>query len=85
MNETEIIQSSARCLMHLKLKNAQWFKVTRMNEIFEIFGKVGNAPYVLVGGNTARGKFQIVHARVVSLNIITYCSNVLLLHIVAVL
>jgi len=84
-NGAEIIQSSVCCPVHLKLESAQWFKVTKMNEIFEIFDKIGNAPYILVGGNTAHGKFKTVHARVVSLNIITYNTNVLLLHIVAIL
>jgi hypothetical protein len=70
-NGAEIIPSSVRCPIHLKLESAQWFKVTSMNEIFEIFDKVGNAPYILVGGNTARGKFKTVHAGVVNLNIIT--------------
>jgi hypothetical protein len=85
VNGTEIIQSSACCPIHLKFRSAQWFKVTRMNEIFEIFGKIGDAPYVLVGGNTARGKFHTVRASVISLNIVTYHTNVLLLHILSVL
>jgi len=70
-NGAEIIPTSVCCPIHLKLENAQWFKVTRMNEIFEIFDKVGNVPYILVGGNTAHGKFETMHARVVNVNIIT--------------
>jgi hypothetical protein len=70
-NGAEIIPTSVCCPIHLKLENAQWFKVTRMNEIFEIFDKVGNVPYILVGGNTAHGKFETMHARVDNVNIIT--------------
>ena len=84
-NGAEIIQSSMCCPVHLNLESAQWFKVTRMNEIFEIFDKVGNAPYILVGGNTAHGKFKTVHASVVNLSIITYHTNVFLLRFVAIL
>jgi len=68
-NGAEIIQSSVCCPVHLKLESAQWFKVTSTKEIFEIFDKFGNAPYILVGGNTAHGMFKTVHARVVNLNI----------------
>ena len=75
-NGAEIIQSSLCSPVHLKFENAQWFKVTSMNEIFEIFDKVGNAPYILVGGNTAHGKFKTVHARLVNLNFIIYRTNV---------
>jgi hypothetical protein len=56
VNGTEIIQSSKLSSIHLKFTSAQWFKVTEMNEIFNIFDNIGNVPYVLVGGNTARGK-----------------------------
>lgn len=33
----------------------QWFKVTELKEIFEIFATIGNVPYILVAGNTAHG------------------------------
>ncbi|XP_021929641.1 indole-3-acetaldehyde oxidase-like [Zootermopsis nevadensis] len=55
----EIEQSPKLSRIHLNLKNAQWFKVTNTKEIFEIFDKVGNVPYVLVGGNTARGVYRL--------------------------
>jgi hypothetical protein len=63
MDGAEISQSSKLPCIHLYLENAQWFKVTKMNEIFEIFDKVGNVPYVLVGGNTAHGKSCISYTR----------------------
>lgn len=68
----EIEQSPKLSRIHLNLKNAQWFKVTNTKEIFEIFDKVGNVPYVLVGGNTARGKSQVLCGIIDTVSIITY-------------
>ncbi|PNF35793.1 Xanthine dehydrogenase [Cryptotermes secundus] len=58
MDGAEIIQSSKHSSIHINLKDAHWIKVTKMNEVFEIFDKIGYAPYVLVGGNTARGVYR---------------------------
>jgi hypothetical protein len=55
-NGTEIICGQDILPIHLQLKGAQWFKVTEVDEIFEIFDKVGEAPYRLVAGNTGQGK-----------------------------
>jgi hypothetical protein len=70
MDGAEIIQSSKYSPIHINLKDAQWIKVTKMNEIFETFDKIGYVPYVLVGGNTARGKSTIAEVDII--NIITY-------------
>jgi hypothetical protein len=66
----EIIQSSKHSPIHINMKDVQWIKVTTMNELFEIFDKIGYVSYVLVGGNTARGKSGI--AKIDFVNIITY-------------
>jgi hypothetical protein len=52
----EISQSQKHFLIHLNFKNAQWIKVTKVDEIFKVFDEVGNVPYVLIGGNTAHGE-----------------------------
>jgi hypothetical protein len=70
MDGAEIIQSSKHSPIHINLKGAQWIKVTKMNEIFEIFDKIGYVAYVLIGGNTAHGKSTIANVDIV--NIITY-------------
>jgi hypothetical protein len=46
--------------IHLQLKGSQWFKVRKVEEIFEIFDKVGDVPYRLVAGNTGQGKRQLL-------------------------
>lgn len=33
----------------------QWYKVSEVQEIFDILDKIGNKPYMLVAGNTAHG------------------------------
>lgn len=40
---------------HLKSNGKQWFNVTELKAIFEIFSTIGNLPYMLVAGNTAHG------------------------------
>jgi hypothetical protein len=42
------------------LQGAQWFKVTEVDEIFEIFDKVGNVSYRIVAGNTGQGKEYLI-------------------------
>ena len=37
--------------------NKQWFRVTKVSEIFEIFCKIKHKPYMLVAGNTANGNY----------------------------
>jgi hypothetical protein len=69
MDGAEIIQPSKLSPIHINLKGVQWIKVTKMTEVFDIFDKIGDVPYVLVGGNTARGKSAI--AKVGIVNIIT--------------
>jgi hypothetical protein len=43
------------------LEGAQWFKVTKVEEIFEIFDKVGDVSYRIVAGNTGQGKEHLIH------------------------
>lgn len=35
-----------------------WHKVSTIKEVFEILEKTGDAPYMLVAGNTAHGKIS---------------------------
>lgn len=51
-------ETSSICL---QLKGSQWFKVTKIEEIFDIFDKVGDVPYRLVAGNTGQGKQQLLY------------------------
>jgi hypothetical protein len=55
----EIIQTSRLSPVHINFADAQWIKVTKMDEVFDIFDKIGYVQYVLVGGNTAHGKTAI--------------------------
>lgn len=40
---------------NVKSNGKQWFKATELKEIFDIFATNGDAPYMLVAGNTAHG------------------------------
>ena len=42
--------------LHLNLKDAEWYKVSKLQEIFEIFDKIKDTPYRIVAGNTGQGK-----------------------------
>jgi hypothetical protein len=55
-NGPEIISRQFVSPIHLQLQGAQWFKVTKLEEIFDIFDKVGDVSYRLVDGNTGQGK-----------------------------
>ena len=59
-NGAEIIRRQFVSPIHLQLQGAQWFKVTKVEEIFEIFDKVGDVSYRIVAGNTGQGKEQLV-------------------------
>lgn len=36
----------------------QWYKVTEVQAIFDIFDKIGTKSYMLVAGNTAHGLYN---------------------------
>jgi len=59
-NGPEIIPRKYVSPIHLQLQGAQWFKVTKLDEIFEIFDKVGDVSYRIVAGNTGQGKEQLI-------------------------
>jgi len=59
-NGPEIIPRKFVPPIHLQLQGAQWFKVTKVDEIFEIFDKVGDVSYRIVAGNTGQGKEHLV-------------------------
>lgn len=40
---------------NLNNNGKQWFKVTELTALFEIFATIGTVPYILVAGNTAHG------------------------------
>lgn len=39
-------------------EDREWHKVFSVKEIFNLFGKIGNKPYMLVAGNTAHGVYR---------------------------
>ena len=59
-NGAEIIRRQFVSPIHLQLQGAQWFKVTKVEEIFEIFDKVGDVSYRIVAGNTGQGKGELI-------------------------
>ena len=59
-NGPEVIPRQFVSPIHLRLQGAQWFKVTNVDEIFEIFDKVGNVSYRIVAGNTGQGKEHLI-------------------------
>ena len=59
-NGPEIIPGQFVSPIHLQLQGAQWFKVTKVDEIFEIFDKVGDVSYRIVAGNTGQGKEHLI-------------------------
>lgn len=38
--------------------DVQWYKVTTVQQIFDVFDKIGTKPYMLVAGNTAHGVYR---------------------------
>jgi hypothetical protein len=63
----ELALSPKSLKMNLELGSV-WYRVHTKSEIFQIFDMIGDASYMLVGGNTARGNdfnekvFPIGHA-----------------------
>ncbi|KAJ9576510.1 hypothetical protein L9F63_025593, partial [Diploptera punctata] len=52
--------AQANAPVHIKLaKDVDWYKVTTLQDIFEIFDKINDAPYRLVAGNTGQGVYRI--------------------------
>lgn len=51
----EIIGDNDPKPIYLKLKDADFFKVFTIGQIFEIFNKYPKASYILNGGNTGNG------------------------------
>lgn len=44
-------------ILHIKLKdNRYWYRVNRLSDVFDIWRKNGVDSYMLVAGNTAKGK-----------------------------
>lgn len=40
---------------NLSNNGKQWFNVTDLKAMFEVFATIGSVPYILVAGNTAHG------------------------------
>jgi hypothetical protein len=59
-NGPEIIPRQSVSPIHLQLQGAQWFKVTKVDEIFDIFDKVGDVSCRIVAGNTGQGKEHLI-------------------------
>jgi hypothetical protein len=59
-NGAEIIPRKFVSPIRLQLQGAQWFKVTKVAEIFEIFDRVGDVSYRIVAGNTGQGKGHLI-------------------------
>ena len=54
----EIVQYSGISPIYLVLNDgSQWYKVTKMIDVFAIFLLIGRSTYILVAGNTAQGNF----------------------------
>jgi hypothetical protein len=60
-NGPDIIPKKLVSPIYLQLQGAQWFKVTGVDDIFEIFDKVGDVSYRIVAGNTGQGKEHLIH------------------------
>jgi hypothetical protein len=52
---TETVCDSKYSPIILHMNDLQWFKVTKVKEILNIFKQVGSDTYMLVAGNTAQG------------------------------
>ena len=59
-NGLEFIPRQFVSPIHLQLQGAQWFKVTKVDEIFEVFDKVGDVSYRIVAGNTGQGEEHLI-------------------------
>lgn len=59
---------------HLKLGSNSWFKVSSIQEIFEIFTGLSGT-YTLVGGNTAQGKSRFTLIKLTIYNIYYYTGS----------
>jgi hypothetical protein len=71
-NGVEIIPGQFVSPIHLRLQGAQWFKVAKVDEIFEIFDKVGDVSYRIVAGNTGQGKEHLIRPYLF-ISLITFC------------
>lgn len=63
----EIIQSSKLSPVHINFADVHWIKVTKIDEVFDIFDNIGYVQYVLVGGNTAHGKTAVAKVDIVNI------------------
>nr|CAD7461029.1 unnamed protein product [Timema tahoe] len=51
-------EGGCRIPVHILLDDAQWYRVSSVDEIFQVFAQIGEEPYQLVAGNTAHGAYR---------------------------
>nr|CAD7430764.1 unnamed protein product [Timema monikensis] len=52
------LEEGCRIPVHILLVDAQWYRVSSVDEIFQVFTQIGEEPYQLVAGNTAHGAYR---------------------------
>ncbi|OXU29496.1 hypothetical protein TSAR_010099 [Trichomalopsis sarcophagae] len=76
-NDFEMIGVNDPKPIYLKLKDADFFKVFTIGQIFEIFNKFPNASYILNGGNTGNGVYRISKKDIyLDINDVTELQNI---------
>ncbi|XP_069693941.1 uncharacterized protein [Periplaneta americana] len=57
INDSEAIFALQNIPIHIKQNGSEWFKVTSVEDIFDIFEQIGDETYMLIAGNTAKGVY----------------------------
>ncbi|PSN29310.1 hypothetical protein C0J52_27752 [Blattella germanica] len=76
------IMGCADSTIYIKNGDIEWFRVTDLKEVFDVFDRIGDKPYRIVAGNTGQGAYTKFQNNIEYLVIVTsndlICSGLIL-------